>query len=134
MNRDSAKVKALLQSGADPNASDTGGWTALRFAVNSDAPEVVSLLVQAGADTGALDKFGSTPVHDSLSLASAHAFQQLMKEGADFTVRNGKGQTPLEELTETIGVFRNSSMPDSDVTATRLSAMRVLLLQYLSKL
>lgn len=133
MNRDKAQVRALLQSGVNPNAADRQGWTALSFAVNSDSPEVVSLLVRAGADTGARDKFGSTPVHRSLDLAAAQAFRQLVKEDVDFTVRNGKGQTPLEELTETIGVFRNSSLPDSEVTATRLLAMRVLLLQHLAK-
>lgn len=39
----------LVRAGADMNAADEEGWTALRYAVNSMSPECVSLLLRAGA-------------------------------------------------------------------------------------
>lgn len=47
---DPAAVTSLLVGGADPNARDGYGWSALDFGVLSDDPAVVRVLLDAGVD------------------------------------------------------------------------------------
>ena len=132
MNGDVGRVRSLLAQGANPNAQDNHGWTALRFAVNSDEPEIVRLLVGSGADPSMQDKFGTSPVHAAMTVKSARAFEALRQENVDFNVRNGSGKTPLQAISEDIEVLQNSQFPEMRATGTQLLAMRVLLLIHLS--
>ena len=44
-------IAALLKVGADPNAKDKDGWTALMFAASFNSnPEILTTLLDAGAD------------------------------------------------------------------------------------
>ena len=53
-------VKSLLEAGANPNAEDKDGDTALIEAAKKCKTEVVKLLLEAGADIEAKDKEGKT--------------------------------------------------------------------------
>ena len=55
-----AKVKPLLKQGADVNAKDKDGRTALMKAASSGHRETVKVLIDAGADVNAKDKYGNT--------------------------------------------------------------------------
>lgn len=55
-------VRALIAKGADPNAADHDGGTALHWAVAGGSFEVVRLLLEAGADPVRADKDGMTPL------------------------------------------------------------------------
>jgi hypothetical protein len=55
-------VRALIAKGADPNASDPKGGTALHWAVAGGDFEVVRLLLEAGADPKRPDGGGLTPL------------------------------------------------------------------------
>ena len=55
-------VTALLEGGADPNAS--GKQTPLHLAARHN-PHVVSVLLEGGADPNARDKWGETPLDDA---------------------------------------------------------------------
>ena len=46
-------VREDLSFGADVNAKDEDGWTALMYAAHNPNPEVVSVLLEAGADVDA---------------------------------------------------------------------------------
>jgi len=46
-------VRALLEHGADVNARQEGGWTALHAASQNGDVEMVRLLIAAGADVQA---------------------------------------------------------------------------------
>ena len=48
--RDTAQVQKLLGSGANPNAKDKNGWTALIWAASSGSTDNVRALVAKGAD------------------------------------------------------------------------------------
>jgi len=51
-------VKLLLKAGADVDAKDNYGWTALKCASNNGHIEVVELLLEARADVYAKDNYG----------------------------------------------------------------------------
>jgi ankyrin repeat protein len=53
-------TKALLDHGADVNARNSGGLTALMIAAASNQAEMVSLLINSGADKNAKDENGNT--------------------------------------------------------------------------
>lgn len=57
---DAGKVEALLASGADANARDSEGVTALMLAANAGNLEMVKALLAAGADVSATDAAGWT--------------------------------------------------------------------------
>ncbi len=47
---DIAQVKSLLSKGADVNAKDKFGWTALHIATAQGSQDVVKLLIAGGGD------------------------------------------------------------------------------------
>jgi ankyrin repeat protein len=48
-NGHTAMVELLLEAGADVNARDEDGWTALRMAINEEWHDIANLLIQYGA-------------------------------------------------------------------------------------
>ena len=64
-NGDEEMVQLLLRAGADVNASDEKGWTALMVAVFRGKMEVVRLLLQAGANANAVRDNGWTALFDA---------------------------------------------------------------------
>ncbi|PNH04081.1 hypothetical protein TSOC_009796 [Tetrabaena socialis] len=60
-------TEVLLAAGAELEATDECGNTALHLAIQYDLGEVVAALVGAGADTTAKDR-GPQPVHSSSPL------------------------------------------------------------------
>ncbi len=97
MRRDSAKVRLLLKQGADANAAQGDGMTALHWAAhNGDAGQVRMLFV-AGARLDATTRNGSyTPLHLAAKAGNAAAVAALLGAGASVnaTTTSG-GATPL---------------------------------------
>lgn len=53
-------VRALVEGGAEVDARDGGGLTALHLAADGKLHDVITALLEAGADRGAKDKAGRT--------------------------------------------------------------------------
>jgi ankyrin repeat protein len=68
-------VRLLLEAGADPNAVDQSGNTALHDAVLSRQHLVVALLVAGGADSSVRNLEGKSP----LDLALADGYRPAME-------------------------------------------------------
>lgn len=90
------EVMTALNEGANVNASDSRGKTALMSAIKYSETETVNVLLKAGADINARNEDGDT----ALMLAAQYAekpetVQLLIKAGADVNAKNDMGYTVL---------------------------------------
>lgn len=56
-------IKKLVENGADVNAQDTDGHTALMIASSYENFEIVKFLVESNANVCAINKFNKTAFH-----------------------------------------------------------------------
>src|SRR4029079_12862915 len=61
-NRDTATIRALIEKGANVNATEADGATALHWASYHDNAEGAALLIRAGANVNAANDLGATPL------------------------------------------------------------------------
>lgn len=93
--RDARGAEALLDGGADANATDGIGRTALHSASFHDRGPVAELLIDRGANIHAKDTDGLSPLH-AAALADNRALATLLIDrGADINARTNLGLTPL---------------------------------------
>jgi ankyrin repeat protein len=94
---DVAAVKSLLKDGADVNAAQGDGMSALHWAAERGDGELASVLIYAGANIGAQTRIGQyTPLHLAGKSGSVAVTTALVKAGADVNVRStNSGVTPL---------------------------------------
>ncbi|AGT42736.1 ankyrin repeat domain-containing protein [Treponema pedis] len=87
----------LIKSGADPNARDASGNTALHLVMpEASRSKLFSELLASGAKPNIKDNYGETPLHVAVRIGMEdNILQQLIEAGADINERNKKGQTPL---------------------------------------
>src|SRR4026207_2418334 len=81
--RDKAGVRTLIQTGADVNAAQVDGTTALHWAAYHDDTETAALLVKAGANVNVLNRYGATPLAQACENGSAGMVKLLLDGGAD---------------------------------------------------
>ena len=93
--RDASEVRELLDAGADVNARQPDGATALHWAAHWDDAELASLLLHAGADVDADGAYGVTPLSLAAANASASLVELLLDAGADPNAARDSGETPL---------------------------------------
>ncbi|MBL0172888.1 MAG: ankyrin repeat domain-containing protein [Gemmatimonadaceae bacterium] len=84
MRGDSAAVRLLLRQGADVNAAQADGMTALHWAATRGDADLARMLVFAGARVEALTRNGNyTPLHLAARAGRAAAVKALLAGGAD---------------------------------------------------
>jgi ankyrin repeat protein len=92
MRGDLDAVRALLQQGADVNAAQGDGMTALHWAAEHGDADMTELLVYGGANVGAITRIGQyRPLHLAAKIGSAPVIAALLKAGADVAVTTGTG-------------------------------------------
>ena len=94
---DVAAVRSLLKEGADPNASQGDGLSALHLAAQEGNVDIIDVLLAAGAGIEAKTRIGDyTPLHLASWGAHASAVGALIAAGADpGAVSTTSGVTPL---------------------------------------
>ena len=89
-------LEAGLVAGADVNARDDKGWTALMYVVDKGYVLLVEPLVQAQADLDVRAPDGATALFMAVAHGHSEIIEPLMKAGADPTIKGPKGKTPTE--------------------------------------
>ena len=103
------RTKALLKLGANPNATDEEGQTALHSAVawfqpfmsdmlwrvHHTDPEVLEALIEGGAKLNVQDKKGVTPLLLACRNGNTKAAEFLSQRGADVKLTDGYGWSAL---------------------------------------
>ncbi len=90
-------LKAALDAGADINAANVEGYTALMFAAAYNSADIVIFLIENGADISATaSKFDLNALHIA-ALMNPHpdVVEALVKGGFDIEGKTGPGDTPL---------------------------------------
>ncbi len=89
-------VRALLDEGADVNAPQGDGMTALHWAAVRDDAALATLLLRARASVRAATRIDAhTPLHVASRAGSVAVARQLLDAGADAHARTETGVTPL---------------------------------------
>jgi len=83
-------LKALLDGGADANAADSFGDTALISAVLSKQTACARMLL-SHSNLGATNKMGKNALHLSVNTGNWDCFSMLVKRAGDLDVRTVQG-------------------------------------------
>ena len=93
---DAAAVKALLKQGADVNAAQGDGMTALHWAASRGDAAMAQMLLSAGANIRATTRLGAiTPLHLASQAGHAPVVSALLAAGADANAATSTGATAL---------------------------------------
>jgi ankyrin repeat protein len=97
MRGDIEAVRALLRQGADVNAAQGDGMTALHHAAERGDPAMSEMLVYAGANVGAMTRIGQyTPLHIASLGGHVEVAHILLEAGASAAARTSTtGVSPL---------------------------------------
>ena len=80
---DRAAVRSLLAAGADVDAAQGDGATALHWAAYRDDTDTTAALIRAGADAGRPNHYGVTPLALAAGNGNPTVIGQLLAAGAD---------------------------------------------------
>ena len=95
-NGDLAAVKKILSEGADINAVDSKGRSALIEAAWGGYSGIVKVLIDGGADVNCVDNSGFTALMRAVEEQDVSIVSMLIEKGADVNTRGFvKGSTPL---------------------------------------
>ncbi|OXU31849.1 hypothetical protein TSAR_016758 [Trichomalopsis sarcophagae] len=103
-NRSHVIAQILLENGANVDAVDIGGSTALHIAVDTKDEKLAKVLIEAGAQVNARDEYGNTPLHVLLLTAQEDCCNEdrlermaalLIDRGVNVDEQNDNQETPL---------------------------------------
>ena len=91
-------VKYQLKQGANVNAKDKNGWTALIFCIDDENTydSVCEYLIEQGADVNVKTKSGWTPLMFAAEKNRRGLVETLLKKGADINAKNKNGYTAVD--------------------------------------
>jgi ankyrin repeat protein len=92
---DRAGALELIRLGADVNAAQADGSTALHWAVHNVDEELTELLLSREADPAVKNRYGATPLAEAVRIANKNLVLMLLEAGADPEATNEDGQTAL---------------------------------------
>lgn len=94
------RLQLLLTAGADANAVDGEGNSALFYAIRSKNPDAVFLLVENGANIHMTDHLGESSLMCAVRCSQPQLVQFLMEKGVDVLAASSSGDTALHLAVE----------------------------------
>ena len=95
-----AQLTQELEQGADPEAVDQAGQSALMVSAWYNQIECAETLLQFGAAPNQTEEGGHTALHTAAFLGRTEIAELLLDRGAEVNVRSREGKTPLNSLRE----------------------------------
>lgn len=86
---------ALIASGADVNAEQSDGTTALLYAIHYGYKDLVMALLEAGADATHENEYGASTMSEAAMLGDVDILRALLVNDANADWRNPEGETAL---------------------------------------
>lgn len=100
-HQDAEAVAVLLDGGADPDARQADGATALHWAAFRQDPEMAALLIEAGADVNAVNRLGASALFVAAEGGHAGLIELLLAAGADPNLSLPMGEAPVMTASRT---------------------------------
>jgi uncharacterized protein len=94
-NADQGALRALIAQGADVNAAEPDGTTALHWASYRDDVESADAMLRAGARVNSANDLGATPLWIASLNGSAAMVRRLLEAGANANAALLLGETPV---------------------------------------
>ena len=116
-------IRQLIQMGADVDARDSWGRTALHYAAVSGNVPAVRLLVEAQADPDAADRAGITPLMILADRARTPAADEWAAQGIFVLLRAGADPRQPDRSGRVAGNFVGSPLPGRDLATSRALAL-----------
>ncbi len=88
-------MKALIEGGAEVNARNSGGYTAIHRASFMGYERTVRELIKAGANVNIEDNRKGTPLHEAAFMREIGNVRAIIEAGGNVNARNDKGYIPL---------------------------------------
>ena len=109
---DPTTTTILLEAGADPNASDRDGATALMKASGYGLKQSVKILIEHHADVNRKDAKGRTALMHASAGRKSDAIPVLLENGADPNARDAEGNSALDyaDKSNNLGAFTMLSL------------------------
>ena len=101
-------LEAALAAGADVNARDDKGWTALMYVVDKGYVLLVEPVLTAQADPDVRAPDGATALFMAVAHGHSEIIPLLMKAGANPTIKGPKGKTATEIAQARYGDLRTA--------------------------
>ena len=95
---DLAGLQAAISEGADVNARDSNGWTALLHVAGKGYVSLIEPLLAAGADPDLRAPDGASPLFIAAVYEHTEIIGALVRAGADLSIEGPQGRTPAEVL------------------------------------
>lgn len=94
---DAKTVRVLVEKGANVNAADARGYTALHLAVMEKRIETVRELIKSGANANA-EEYGNkcTPLHLACMMGKVEVVKELVEAGAEIEQEDKFGMTAMD--------------------------------------
>ncbi|WP_457923686.1 ankyrin repeat domain-containing protein [Wolbachia endosymbiont of Muscidifurax uniraptor] len=94
---DAKTVRLLVEKGANVNAADVGGYTALHLAVTEKRIETVRELIKSGANVNA-EEYGNKciPLHLACMVGEKEIVEELVKAGGEIEQADKFGMTAMD--------------------------------------